>query len=67
MVIRSLSVLHCCALKTQSMLRVLVDNDGVTLVEYALLLSLIAVVCIVSVKLVGQHASTVLSSAAASL
>jgi Flp pilus assembly pilin Flp len=45
----------------------LADDRGVTLVEYALLLSLIMVVCVVSVKLIGQNASTLLSKAAQSL
>jgi Flp pilus assembly pilin Flp len=48
-------------------LKVLADDRGVTLVEYALLLALIAVVCVVSVKLVGQNASTLLHTAAISL
>ncbi|MBV8149353.1 MAG: Flp family type IVb pilin [Candidatus Eremiobacteraeota bacterium] len=48
-------------------LRLLADERGVTLIEYALLLSLIAVICVVSVKLVGQNASTLLHAAAASL
>jgi pilus assembly protein Flp/PilA len=43
------------------------DDRGVTLVEYALLLALIAVVCIIAVKLIGQNASTILHTAAASL
>jgi pilus assembly protein Flp/PilA len=45
----------------------LAKEDGVTLVEYALLLALIAIVCIVVITLVGQNASTTLSTAANSL
>jgi pilus assembly protein Flp/PilA len=45
----------------------LADDDGVTLVEYALLLALIAVVSIVAITLVGHNASTLLSSVAKSL
>jgi pilus assembly protein Flp/PilA len=45
----------------------LADEAGVTLVEYALLLALVAVVCVVSVSLVGHDASTLLSRAAESL
>jgi pilus assembly protein Flp/PilA len=47
--------------------RVVADDRGVTLVEYALLLALIAVICVVAVKLIGQNASTVLHTAALSL
>ncbi len=43
------------------------DNDGATLIEYALLVSLIAVVCILSIKLVGTNTSNLLSSAAKSM
>lgn len=43
------------------------DNGGATLVEYALLLSLIAVVCVLSIKLVGTNTSTLLNSAAKSM
>jgi Flp pilus assembly pilin Flp len=42
-------------------------EDGVTLVEYALLLALIAIVCIVAIVLVGQYSSTTLSTAAQSM
>jgi pilus assembly protein Flp/PilA len=43
------------------------DEKGASLVEYALLVALIAVVAIVVVKLLGQNASSVLSSAATSI
>jgi pilus assembly protein Flp/PilA len=50
------------------LLRILLaDDEGVTLVEYALLLALIAVVSIVAVTLVGHNASTILSTAASKL
>jgi len=42
-------------------------EDGVTLVEYALLLALIAIVCIVAVTVIGQNASNTLHTAATSL
>ena len=45
----------------------LADDRGSALIEYALLISLIAVVCVVSIKLIGQDASTLLSKAANSL
>jgi Flp pilus assembly pilin Flp len=48
-------------------LRALADDGGVTLVEYAVLLSLIAVVCVLSVQLVGHNTNILLSSAAHAL
>lgn len=50
--------------KFVSMLR---DEEGASLVEYALIVALIAVVAIVVVRTLGQNASTVLSSAATSI
>jgi pilus assembly protein Flp/PilA len=47
-----------------SMLR---DDEGATLVEYALIVSLIAAVCIVAVKLVGTNASASLTNAAGNI
>ena len=38
------------------------DDRGASLVEYALLVALIAVVCIAAVTLLGRNASTKLSS-----
>ena len=38
------------------------DERGASLVEYALLVALIAVVCIAAVTLLGQNASTKFSS-----
>jgi pilus assembly protein Flp/PilA len=43
------------------------DDDGATLVEYALLLALIAVVCVLAITLIGQNTSTLLSTAAHSM
>jgi pilus assembly protein Flp/PilA len=42
-------------------------DDGASLVEYALLVALIAVVCIVAVTLLGQAASSKFSSVGSSL
>jgi pilus assembly protein Flp/PilA len=38
------------------------SERGASLVEYALLVALIAVVCIVAVRILGQNASTSFSS-----
>lgn len=43
------------------------DEKGATMVEYALMAALIAVVCIAAVTAVGQNASTVFSSIKTSL
>lgn len=43
------------------------DRKGQTLVEYALLLALIAIVCITVVTLLGNKATNVYSNVAASL
>jgi pilus assembly protein Flp/PilA len=43
------------------------DERGAPLVEYALLLALIAVVCIIAVTALGQNASTKLDSVADSV
>jgi pilus assembly protein Flp/PilA len=40
---------------------------GASLVEYALLVALIAVICIGAVTLLGQHANSTLTSAASSI
>ena len=40
------------------------DEEGASLVEYGLLLSLIAVVCIAAVSLLGTNISTLLNSLA---
>ncbi len=43
------------------------EEDGASLVEYALLIGLIAVVCIAAVTLIGTHVNTKLNSAANAL
>jgi len=43
------------------------DEQGASLVEYALLVALIAVVCIAAITLLGGAASTKLSTAGASI
>ncbi len=43
------------------------DETGASLVEYALLVALIAVVCIVAVTLLGSNASTKFSSVASAI
>jgi len=43
------------------------DEEGATMVEYALMLALIAIVCIVAVQLIGTQASSVFQSAADNL
>jgi len=43
------------------------DESGASLVEYALLVALIAVVCIVAVSLLGSNASAKFSSVGSSL
>ncbi len=42
-------------------------QDGVTLIEYGLLIALIALVCILAVVFIGQAASNTLSTAATSI
>ena len=43
------------------------DEEGATMVEYALMLSLIAIVCIVAVTAIGISSRTVFEAADASL
>jgi len=43
------------------------DESGVAMVEYALLLALIAVFCLITVQLVGTNTEAVFNSAATSL
>ena len=40
------------------------DEEGATMVEYALMLALIAIVCIVAVTAIGEKASETFQSAA---
>lgn len=43
------------------------DEDGATMVEYGLMLALIAIVCITAVALIGTNASTMFNNIAGSL
>ncbi len=43
------------------------DEEGASLVEYGLLLALIAVVCLVAVSTLGKSISTMLNSLAGSI
>ena len=43
------------------------NEDGATLVEYGLIVALIAVVAIAAVKLLGQNASSALNNAATNI
>lgn len=47
--------------------RFLRDEDGATLIEYALLVALIAIVCVGAITLVGNNVNSKLNSAATSL
>jgi pilus assembly protein Flp/PilA len=42
-------------------------DEGATMVEYGLMLALIAVICLVAVSTVGTGASTIFTSTSASL
>lgn len=44
--------------------RFLRDEDGATMVEYALMLALIAIVCIGAVGLIGSRANTLFTTIA---
>jgi pilus assembly protein Flp/PilA len=43
------------------------DEEGATMVEYALMLALIAIICIAAVTVVGQRASGVFQQSADNL
>jgi pilus assembly protein Flp/PilA len=43
------------------------DEEGATMVEYALMLALIAVVCITAVQLIGTRANTTFNTSANAL
>jgi Flp pilus assembly pilin Flp len=51
----------------KSILAVFADEEGASLVEYALIVALVSVVAIGALKLLGTNASTSLSSAANSM
>ena len=48
----------------QSVKNFLQNEDGPTAVEYAVMLALIIVVCIASIRLIGQNANTTFSTVA---
>ena len=48
----------------KSMIR---DDEGATMVEYGLMVALVAVVCIVAVKLLGTNLSTLFNTVAGSI
>jgi pilus assembly protein Flp/PilA len=52
------------ALKVQ---RFLVSEDGPTAVEYAVMLALIVIVCLVSIQAIGTNANATFASVAAKL
>jgi pilus assembly protein Flp/PilA len=52
---------------TKKLRRFLVSEDGPTAVEYAVMLSLIIVVCLAAVTTIGQNASSVFSKVANSV
>jgi len=54
-------------LATKLYLRCRRQEEGASLVEYALLVALIAVVCIVAVSLLGSNASAKFSSVASAI
>jgi Flp pilus assembly pilin Flp len=43
------------------------DERGASMIEYAIVVSLIAIVAIVTIKLLGTNASTLVNSAASSV
>jgi len=51
----------------KSVLAVFADEEGASLVEYALIVALVAVVAIGALKLLGTNANSALSSAANSI
>jgi Flp pilus assembly pilin Flp len=51
----------------KSLLNVFNDEDGASLVEYALIVALVSVVAIAGLKILGTNANITLSSAAGSL
>ena len=48
----------------QKLINFFKDEEGATMVEYALMLALIAIVCIAAVTLIGKEASVVFKSSA---
>ena len=52
---------------TKYLRMMLSDNGGGTLIEYALIIALVAALCVVAVSKLGSNNSAVLSSAAHSI
>jgi len=52
---------------SQVMRGMLADSNGASIVEYALLVSLIAIVALVAIAVLGHGASNLVSSAATSI
>ncbi len=46
------------------MMQLVKDEEGATMVEYALMLALIAIVCITAVTLIGTNATAIFTEAA---
>ena len=49
------------------LLQTLIDNGGVTAIEYGLIAALVAVVCIVAWSLLGSNLSTIFNNIAGSV
>ena len=52
---------------SQLVRRFVKNDEAATMVEYALMLSLIAVVCIIAVTLIGTNANTIFNNIATNL
>ena len=51
----------------QKLINFFKDEEGATMVEYALMLALIAIVCITAVTLIGRNACNTFTNAAGEL
>ena len=51
----------------QKLINFFKDEEGATMVEYALMLALIAIVCITAVRLIGSNTNSVFNSAATTM
>ena len=51
----------------QKLINFFKDEEGATMVEYALMLALIAIVCIVAVTAIGNNANSTFNTAATKL
>lgn len=65
--VEQLRILYRELAENGAILKLTKDETGATLVEYALLLSLIATVCVLVIMLLGHNTSALLSTAASSL